>query len=213
MQEVLEAGADVVVCPKVKTAQDIISLSLRIDRALSPIGGSKVQIWAMMETPRGVLHAGEIAALAENKVHRLAGLIIGTNDLARQTGAARSHMAPWLMNCVLAAKAFGLPIIDGVFNQFEDADGLAKECQRARAMGMNGKSLIHPNQIAICNDSFSPTSEELQEARDIVALFDLSENKTANVVKMKGRMVERLHLDMARETIGIAEVIANDKGN
>jgi citrate lyase subunit beta / citryl-CoA lyase len=211
LHDVLAASADAVVVPKVKTAQELVSLSSKIDRAVQQSGGSDVQIWAMMETPLGVMNVREIAALAKDDEPRLAALIMGTNDLVRETRAARSHIMPWLMDCVLAAKAFGLPIIDGVYNRFDDADGLLSECRQARAMGMDGKTLIHPNQIDICNDSFSPTSEELQEAREIVALFEQAENRDANVLQLQGRMVERLHYEMALETLQIAQLISSAK--
>lgn len=211
LHDVLAAGADAVVVPKVKTAQELVSLSSRIDRAVQQSGGSDVQIWAMMETPLGVMNVREIAALAKDDEPRLAALIMGTNDLVRETRAARPHIMPWLMDCVLAAKAFGLPIIDGVYNRFDDADGLLSECRQARAMGMDGKTLIHPNQIDICNDSFSPTSEELLEAREIVALFEQAENRDANVLQLQGRMVERLHYEMALETLQIAQLISSAK--
>lgn len=211
LHDVLAAGADAVVVPKVKTAQELVSLSSRIDRAVQQSGGSDVQIWAMMETPLGVMNVREIAALAKDDEPRLTALIMGTNDLVRETRAARSHIMPWLMDCVLAAKAFGLPIIDGVYNHFDDVDGLLSECRQARAMGMDGKTLIHPNQIDICNDSFSPTSEELQEAREIVSLFEQAENRDANVLQLQGRMVERLHYEMALETLQIAQLISSAK--
>lgn len=208
---VLAAGADAVVVPKVKTAQELVSLSSKVDRVVRQSGGSDVQIWAMMETPLGVMNVREIAALAKDDEPRLAALIMGTNDLVRETRAARSHIMPWLMDCVLAAKAFGLPIIDGVYNHFDDADGLLSACRQARAMGMDGKTLIHPKQIDICNDSFSPTSEELFEAREIVALFEQAENRDANVLQLQGRMVERLHYEMALETLQIAQLISSAK--
>lgn len=213
LHAVLATGADAIVVPKVKTAQELVSLSSRIDRAVRHADGSDMQVWAMMETPLGVMNAREIAALAKDDEPRLGALIMGTNDLVRETRAARSHIAPWLMDCVLAAKAFGLPIIDGVYNRFDDRDGLLNECRQARAMGMDGKTLIHPDQIDICNESFSPTSEELLEAREIVALFEQSENRQANVLQLQGRMVERLHYEMALETLRIAQLISGGKGS
>ena len=117
-------------------------------------------------------------------------------------------MLPWLMSCVAAARAFGVDILDGVYNDIGNAEGFAHECAQARDMGFDGKTLIHPNQIGPCNDAFSPSVDEVAQARKIIAAFDLPENKDKGVVQLDGRMVERLHADMARRTVAIAEAIA-----
>ena len=172
----------------------------------------KIRIWAMMETPLAVLNAREIAAAAKDVETRLACLVMGTNDLAKETRAkilpGREPMRLWLMICVAAARAYGLDVIDGVYNNLGDAEGLALECAAARDMGFDGKSIIHPSQIDAANAAFSPSPEEVAQARSIIAAFDLPENQGKGVIALDGRMVERLHVDMARRTVAIADAIA-----
>jgi citrate lyase subunit beta/citryl-CoA lyase len=117
-------------------------------------------------------------------------------------------MLPWLMNCLAAARAYGLDILDGVYNDIGDAAGFAAECRQARDLGFDGKTLIHPRQIEPCNEAFSPTTEEVDAARKIIAAFDLPENENKGVLQIEGRMVERLHAEMARCTVAIADAIA-----
>jgi citrate lyase subunit beta / citryl-CoA lyase len=117
-------------------------------------------------------------------------------------------MLPWLMNCVAAARAFGIDILDGVYNDIGNAEGFAAECAQAHELGFDGKTLIHPQQIAPCNAAFSPTEEEVAWARKIIGAFDLPENKNKGVIQVDGRMVEILHADMARRTVAIADAIA-----
>ena len=121
-------------------------------------------------------------------------------------------MLPWLTTCVLAARTYGIDILDGVYNNLTDAEGFARECAEARDMGFDGKTLIHPNQIAPCNEAFSPSAAEVAQARKFIAAFDLPENRGKGVVQIDGRMVERLHADMARRTVAIAEAIAAREG-
>jgi citrate lyase subunit beta/citryl-CoA lyase len=115
---------------------------------------------------------------------------------------------PWLATCVLAARAYGVDILDGVYNDLSDSEGFERECAQARDMGFDGKTLIHPNQIGPCNTAFSPSSEEIVQARKMIAAFDLPENRDKGVVQVDGRMVERMHAEMARRTVAIAEAIA-----
>jgi citrate lyase subunit beta/citryl-CoA lyase len=137
---------------------------------------------------------------------------MGTNDLAKETQAAqipgRAPMAPWLSHCVISARAYGLDILDGVYNDIADIEGFRRECAQGDSMGFDGKTLIHPNQIEPCNAAFSPTPTELELAYRIIAAFDLPENSNKGVVQVGGRMVERLHAEMARRTVAIAEAIA-----
>jgi citrate lyase subunit beta/citryl-CoA lyase len=165
----------------------------------------------MMETPLAMLNAQSIAAASASDGSRLASLVMGTNDLAKETRArltpGRGAMTAWLSTCVAAARAYGLAILDGVYNDFADDDGLRAECRHGLELGMDGKTLIHPRQIEICNDIFSPTEEEVAWARRIVAEFDRPENAAVNVLSIEGRMVERLHADMARRTIALAEAM------
>jgi citrate lyase subunit beta/citryl-CoA lyase len=172
----------------------------------------RTRVWAMIETPIAIFNAQAIAACAKDSETRLAGFVLGTNDLAKETGAhlvpGRWTMLPWLTTCVLAARAYGISILDGVYNNLGDAEGFARECAQARDMGMDGKTLIHPSQIAPCNDAFSPAPEEVAQARKIIAAFEQPENRDKGVVQLDGRMVERMHADIARRTVAIAEAIA-----
>jgi citrate lyase subunit beta / citryl-CoA lyase len=174
-----------------------------------------VRVWAMMETPLAMLNAGAIAATALDSETRLAGFVMGTNDLAKDTRArlvpSRAPMLPWLMTCVAAARAYGLGILDGVYNDLGNAEGFVEECKQACDLGFDGKTLIHPKQIEPCNTAFSPSPEEISMARKMIAAFELPENKDKGVVQIDGRMVERLHADMAKQTVAIADAIAKTK--
>lgn len=196
------AAPHAILAPKVKGAEDI---QLLADRMAGADTGP-VALWAMMETPEAVLNARDIAQAARRTP--LSVLVMGTNDLALETGARagenRVLFIPWLMTCVAAAKAHGLEIIDGVYNDFSDAEGFAAECRQGRMMGMSGKSLIHPAQIAAANAAFSPSREEIARAERIVAAFDDPANAGKGVTGVDGRMVERLHLEMARRTLALA---------
>jgi citrate lyase subunit beta/citryl-CoA lyase len=142
---------------------------------------------------------------------------MGTNDLAKDTRArlvpGRAPMLPWLMNCVAAARAYGLDILDGVYNDLGNTEGFVEECKQARDLGFDGKTLIHPRQIEPCNEAFAPTPDEVTAARKLIAAFDLPENDNKGVIQIDGRMVERLHAEMARRTVAIADAIANTRQN
>jgi len=172
----------------------------------------KVRVWAMMETPLAMLNVRDIAASALDSETRLAGFVMGTNDLAKDTRAhlvpGRAPMLPWLMTCMAAARAYGLSILDGVYNDLSNAEGFVAECKQALDLGFDGKTLIHPRQIEPCNEAFSPSPEEVAAARRMIAAFDLPENRDKGVIQIDGRMVERLHADMARQTVAIADAIA-----
>ena len=166
----------------------------------------------MIETPLAIFNILALAAEAHDSETRLAAFVLGTNDLAKETRArivpGRAPMVPWLMSCVAAARIYGVDILDGVYNDLSDADGFAQECAQARDMGFDGKTLIHPNQIGPCNAAFSPSADEVAQARKIIVAFDMPENKSKGVVQIDGRMVERLHAEMARRTVAIADAIA-----
>jgi citrate lyase subunit beta / citryl-CoA lyase len=203
---------DGVLVPKVSSPRQLQDLAARlVDMGTDP----HVRVWAMMETPLAMLNVGDIAAAALDSETRLAGFVMGTNDLAKDTRAhlvaGRSPMVPWLMNCVAAARAYGLDILDGVYNDIGDADGFAAECRQARDFGFDGKTLIHPRQIEPCNAAFSPSKEDVETARKILAAFDLPENENKGVLQVDGRMIERLHAEMARRTVAIADAIAKRK--
>jgi citrate lyase subunit beta / citryl-CoA lyase len=208
LNAVAKARPDAVLVPKVSSPSHLEDVA---ERLVDISADQKIRVWAMMETPLAMLNARDIAAAASDVETRLAAFVMGTNDLAKETRAkitpGRAAMLPWLMNCVAAARAFGLDIIDGVYNDLADADGFARECSEAREMGFDGKTLIHPNQIAPCNAAFSPSAEEVAQAQKIIAAFDLPENRDKGVVQLEGRMVERLHAEMARRTVAIAQAI------
>jgi citrate lyase subunit beta/citryl-CoA lyase len=208
LNAVAKAKPDAVLVPKVSSPDHLEDVA---ERLVDISADQKIRVWAMMETPLAMLNARDIAAAARDVETRLTAFVMGTNDLAKETRAkitpGRTAMLPWLMNCVAAARAFGLDIIDGVYNELADADGFARECSEAREMGFDGKTLIHPNQIAPCNAAFSPSAEEVAQAQKIIAAFDLPENRDKGVVQLEGRMVERLHAEMARRTVAIAQAI------
>jgi citrate lyase subunit beta/citryl-CoA lyase len=208
LNAVAKAKPDAVLVPKVSSPNQLEDIA---ERLVDISADQKIRVWAMMETPLAMLNARDIAAAASDVETRLAAFVMGTNDLAKDTRAkiapGRAAMLPWLMNCVAAARAFGLDILDGVYNDLADAEGFARECAEARDMGFDGKTLIHPNQIGPCNAAFSPSAEEVAQAKKIIAAFDLPENRDKGVVQLDGRMVERLHADMARRTVAIAQAI------
>jgi citrate lyase subunit beta / citryl-CoA lyase len=203
------AAPDAILLPKVSAPEDLAAITAKLGALRAD---PKIRIWAMMETPLAILNAKDIAATAREASTRLSGFVMGTNDLAKDTRAkilpGRAPMLPWLMTCIAAARSFGLDIVDGVYNDIGDAQGLARECAEARDLGFDGKTLIHPSQIEPCNAAFSPTEEEVASARKIIAAFELPENSGKGVVRIDGRMVERLHAEMARRTLAIAEAIA-----
>jgi citrate lyase subunit beta / citryl-CoA lyase len=206
------ARPDAVLVPKVSSPRQLQDLAARlVDMGTDP----HVRVWAMMETPLAMLSVGDVAAAALDSETRLAGFVMGTNDLAKDTRArlvpGRAPMVPWLMNCVAAARAYGLDILDGVYNIIDNAEGFAEECRQARDLGFDGKTLVHPRQIEPCNQAFSPTPEEVEAARKIIAAFDLPENENKAVIQVDGRMVERLHAEMARRTVAIADAIAKSE--
>lgn len=202
------AAPDAILVPKV-SSPDTLELVGR--RLLDMHIDLKTRVWAMIETPLAIFNILSIAAEARDSETRLAGFVMGTNDLAKDTRArlvpGRAPMLPWLTTCLAAARIHGIDILDGVYNDIGNAEGFVKECQQGVELGFDGKTLIHPNQIGPCNTVFSPSAEEVAQARKLIAAFDLPENKGKGVVSLDGRMVERLHADMARRTVAIAEAI------
>lgn len=192
-----------IVLPKVEAPQDVITVSEAFNEFDLP---ERPEIWAMIETARGVLNAAAIAELGRHKSARLAAFIVGPNDLARETGVrGAEHVSPWLMHILLAARAGNLGVIDGVFNDFRDAEGFAASCTLGRARGFDGKMLIHPSQIEPANRIFSPDDAEIAEAKAIVAAFAQPENVGKGVINLNGQMVERLHLTQAEALLAVAE--------
>lgn len=196
---VAEMDADAVLLPKVDSATDV--------EALAQLIPGDLPIWAMMETPRGMLNAAEIAAHP-----RMAGFVMGTNDLAKELQcrfrADRLPMLGSLSLCLLAARAEGLVIVDGVYNAFKDADGLKVECEQGRDMGFDGKTLIHPAQVEVCNDAFAPSEAEIDLARRQIAAFEETEAAGGGVAVVDGKIVENLHVVTAKQILAKAEAIA-----
>jgi citrate lyase subunit beta/citryl-CoA lyase len=206
------ASPDAILVPKVIEVEQLERVGRRL---LDMKTDHKTRVWAMIETPIAIFNIQALAAEAHDSETRLAGFVMGTNDLAKETRArlvpGRAPMVPWLATCVLAARAHGLDILDGVYNDLNDPQGFESECAQARDMGFDGKTLIHPNQIGPCNAAFSPAADEVAQARKIIAAFDQPENRDKGVISLDGRMVERMHADIARRTVAIAEAIAARK--
>lgn len=190
-------GTDAVLVPKVNGPEDLDAVAPRVAKPL----------WAMMETARGCLNAAAIAAHP-----RLQGMVMGTNDLARELGArSRADRLPLMAalgTCLLAARAEGKLIVDGVFNAFRDDDGLRAECEHGRDMGFDGKTLVHPDQIAAANELFAPSSDELSTARRQIAAYAEARKRGEGVAVVDGRIVENLHVAIAEVLIARAEAIA-----
>jgi citrate lyase subunit beta/citryl-CoA lyase len=209
IEAVVAARPDAVLVPKITSAQQLEQVGQRL---LDTHADLHIRVWAMIETPIAIFNIREIAAAAIDSETRLAGFVVGTNDLAKESGArivpGRGPMLGWLSMCILAAHAYGIDILDGVYNDLGDAAGFARECAEARDLGFDGKTLIHPNQIAACNATFSPTEAEVSDARRIIAAFASPENDGSGAIQLGGRMVERMHADMAQRTVAIADAIA-----
>jgi citrate lyase subunit beta/citryl-CoA lyase len=204
-----QAAPDAILIPKVSTVQTLEVIGQRL---LDTGTAHKTRVWAMIETPLAIFNILAIAGAARDSETRLGGFVMGTNDLAKDTRArlvpGRLPMLSWLSTCVAAARIHGIDILDGVYNDIGNAEGFVAECRQGVELGFDGKTLIHPSQIEPCNTAFSPSDDEVAQARKMIAAFDLPENRTKGVVSIDGRMVERLHADMARRTVAIAEAIA-----
>lgn len=206
---VAAAGADAILLPKVNGPEDIRRAEAGIHELAA--GAARPALWAMVETPKSVLNIGAIAAEAERPDARLAALVLGSNDLVKETRvqmtASRVPLLPWMTQTVLAARAYGLTVLDGVYNSLKDAEGLAAECRQGRGLGFDGKTLIHPDQIETANIAFGPSETEIAEARAVVAAFAQPENAGKGVITVEGRMTERLHLAMAERLLAMAALI------
>ena len=200
---IAKATPDIILLPKVNIAAQILELGVEMSKYE---GLKKTKIWAMMETPRGILNAPKIADCIE-----LDGMVMGANDLAKDLNirldSTRSSMLSALSLCVLAARAAGITIIDGVFNAFKDDTGLRCEAVQGRDLGFDGKTLIHPAQVDIVNKAFAPSSTEIDLAqRQIVAFKEASQNGLG-VAVVDGKIVENLHVEAAHATIEKSEII------
>ena len=196
------AGPDAIVVPKVNSADAVLAL---VDAMASYDAPERMQLWAMVETPVAMLHAEEIAAASD----RLTVLVMGTNDLAKELYAehvpGRQPLLTGLGLALLAARATGKAILDGVYNDVQDADGFLAECRQGREMGFDGKTLIHPGQVEGANAAFAPSADAVTEARGILQAWE--DGAGSGVVTYRGRMIENLHVDTARRTLAVSEAI------
>ena len=203
------AGPDAILVPKINSAADVA----RAEQALSDAGAKPgLQLWCMIETPLAMLNIQSIAEAAQKPGSRMAVWVMGTNDIAKELRAAhtpdRVPMLASLGLALIAARAYGLVILDGVYNDIKDEEGFVAVCEQGRDMGFDGKTLIHPSQVGPCNNIFSPDPETVAFARKTIEAFELPENKGKGVLKVDGKMVEILHAEIARRTVAIADAIA-----
>ena len=205
------AAPDAILVPKVSTAGQLAEIGAGLSQA-----PGKIRVWAMIETPLAILNLREIAATARDRSTRLACFVLGTNDLVKETRAeldpTRTAALYWLSAAVTAARAYGIDGLDGVYNAFKDVEGFRRECIQGRQLGMDGKTLIHPDQVEPANEIFSPTAAEVEWARKILSAFSEPQNQGKGAITVDGRMVELLHADMAKRTVEIAEAIAAREG-
>ena len=201
---IAKAGPDAVVIPKINSASEVHQIEKALEAGGAP---ERTRIWAMLETPVAMLSAHEIAASSD----RLAVLVMGTNDLAKELQAAhvpgRQPLLQGLGLCLLAARAAGKVILDGVYNDIKDEAGFLAECEQGRDLGFDGKTLIHPSQVEPCNTTFAPSAEDVEKAGRIIAAFEEAEADGRGVVTVDGRMVENLHVEQARRTLAIQAAI------
>jgi citrate lyase subunit beta/citryl-CoA lyase len=205
-----KAKPDGILVPKIYGPENLASIADR----LTDIGADmSIRVWAMIETPMAVLQAKEIAACAKDVEMRLAGFVFGPNDIALETRMkmlpGREAMIPLFAHCIMAARAYGVEILDGPYSGIGDAEGFAKECTQGRDMGFDGKTLIHPGQIEAANEIYTPPAAEVERSRRIIEAFKRPENAGKGAIQLDGRMVERLHAEIARRTIAISDAIAN----
>lgn len=205
VRAVASSGAAAMLVPKVNSAGEAAGLSRALDEAGAPAG---LKLWIMFETPQAVLNAPTIGGAGG----RLACIVAGTNDLVKEFRGlhtpGREGLLPMLTMLLAAARANGLAALDGVYNDIQNMDGFLSACAQGRALGFDGKTLIHPSQVEPCNAAFSPGESEVAEARRIIAAFDLPENRARGAISLDGRMVERLHAEIAQSVVAMADAIA-----
>ena len=198
------AGPAAVVIPKVDGSSYLDEISELLNQGGAP---SSTQIWAMVETPIGILHVEEIA-----RHERMSVMVMGTNDMAKELRASitadRRALLPYLAMCLLSARAAGVAILDGVYNDIKDESGFEDVCVQGAEMGFDGKTLIHPNQVAPTNEIFSPSLDELDFYRRIIEEFEAAEKDGRGVLTVDGKMIENLHVDEARRALAVADAIA-----
>ncbi len=207
---VAACGPDAVLVPKVDSADHVTTIEAALEGAGVP---DTTSLWAMLETPAAVLHAEAICAASD----RLSVLVMGTNDLAKELRVphlpGRAPLTTSLSWCVLAARHAGKVIVDGVHNDLDDTEGFAAECRQGRELGFDGKTLIHPKQLDVCNTTFAPSDGEVARAREVIAAFEAAQAEgRGGVVTVGGRMIEALHVEQARQTLAQAAAIAALQG-
>lgn len=197
-----QAGPAAVVVPKVNSAEEVHALVAALERAGAP---DHTRLWAMVETPEAIFNVREIAAASE----RLAVLVMGTNDLVKELYAehvpGRAPLLTSLSLSLLAARAAGVQILDGVYNDVKDDEGFLAECAQGRQMGFDGKTLIHPGQVAPANEQFAPSPEAVEDARGLIQAWE--DGRGSGVVTYKNKMVENLHVESARRTLAIHDAV------
>ncbi len=199
---VCAVGPDAIVVPKVDSAEAVLRLVEALERHGAP---EHTTLWAMVETPRAMLHAEEIAAASQ----RLSVLVMGTNDLVKELYAehvpGRAPLLTGLSLALLAARATGKAILDGVYNDVKDTEGFLRECRQGREMGFDGKTLIHPGQVDGANEAFSPSGEAVDDAQGVLEAWEAGAG--SGVVTYRGRMIENLHVESARRTLALHEAV------
>jgi citrate lyase subunit beta/citryl-CoA lyase len=194
---------DAILFPKISSPEELKEIEDMLRGA-----DNSIAVWAMIETPRAFLNIEKIADFGG----RLACFVMGTNDIIKEIKGLhtpdRSNLAYALSLGVMAARAGGLAVLDGVYNDINNAEGFAEQCRQAKAYGFDGKTLIHPTQLDACNAVFAPTAQDVEGARKIIAAFEEPENRDKGAIKLDGKMVERLHADIARQTVAMADAIA-----
>lgn len=203
-----EAKPDAILVPKISSAAEMGEIAGALAQTQAD---EKIRIWIMIETALSAFRLEEIAAAAKDPATRLSVFILGTNDYAKETRAkitpGRAGLIPFLAMSVAAARAHGLDVIDGVYNDIANIDGLKEEAAQARELGFDGKTIIHPTHIAPCNEVFSPSEEEVATARKVVSAFAQPEHKGKGVLQIDGRMYEILHAEIAKRTVAVADAI------
>lgn len=212
LELVIALRPDALLLPKVESPRNILDTADRLSER-DDLDGLK--IWSMMETPKALLNAGLIAEAAHTSGARLEAFVIGLNDLRKETGvlpeAGRTHLLPWMMQILLAGRAYGLDVLDSVSNDFRDMASFSSECAQGRAMGFDGKMLIHPAQIEPANRAFGPSPDAIDEARLTVHAFADPAAEGLGVIAVNGRMLERLHLEEARHLLAYQDLIERRK--
>lgn len=199
------SGADAILLPKVESADTVRQVEAIMDAAGAP---ADMKIWCMMETPRGMLHAEEIA----DSTDRMGGFVMGTSDLAKELRCAHTMMRlPFMMSlnvCILAARAAGIAILDGVYLDLSDDEGFAEHCQQGFELGFDGKTLIHPKTVAKANEVFGPSEKEVEWSKKIIQAHADAEKEGKGVVVVDGKLIENLHVVTAKQVVAQAEAIA-----